>query len=862
MSQFYSRYIPPTQSELIHPVKSTNASPVDLSSRQLPSKSTSKSTTKRKRDSKLVDQTTSKRRRLPLPRDDGPGGHTHLSREKHGKSNVREVLDKYSVSKEALENTKDVQVKGKRRATVEDSESRRVEATPGALKKRRTKAEEGVPSVIQLGTDHVSTETGLEANPKHAGVLSRFAKSKQREVEPQTNETDQGRGDATLDPPAELHGLEPLPQPRRTKQAPFIPSYSSLPTWLGQPTRINSETSASFSDLGLNSHTVETLSSHRLNNALPVQTAVIPMLLSDKKSYNGDICISAATGSGKTLAYVLPMIEDLGKYSTTRLRGLVVVPTRELVDQVRRTCEMFIRGTSVKVATAVGSKSLKDEAEVLIDAAEVYDPMEYQRQRSGEADWSQLSFHSLFDQKALLATQSIDYVRRFRSRVDLLICTPGRLVDHVLSTKGFSLNDVNWFVIDEADRLLNESYQEWIDVVMPELKSRNSTEARDDILRNMRLDLPPRRLRKVALSATMTRDISKLNSLDLRQPRLVVLEAAAMNGESEKEPENSEKNSKTDTGEQFALSETLSEAAIAVEDGSEKPLYLIALLRKHTNILASTAAKSTEALTESSSVGKPRLVSESDASSSSDDDSSDSSASASSTSDSSISSKPRLVKQRLTNENMENPQPAKMITEKETPASVDRALIFTRSTESAHRLSRLLKLLLPNHASEVETLTRTSTSSSSARKALASFRQAQPQNPTKSSVRILICTDRASRGLDIESLEHAISYDVPASVESYIHRVGRTARAGNKGHSWTLLAHREARWFWRNIGGKTGKSGKVDGQIGGVIKRGGDTEVRRVNDVVLDQMEGIRALRRKYEEALSTLREEVRGGQA
>src|ERR1700761_240624 len=109
--------------------------------------------------------------------------------------------------------------------------------------------------------------------------------------------------------------------------------------------------------------------------------------------------------------------------------------------------------------------------------------------------------------------ESVHFVRRSRSNVDILITTPGRLIDHLRSTEGFSLDHVSWLVVDEADRLLNESYQEWVDIVTPALQSHAATRKRDDILRYMRMDVPRRVVRKVLLSATMTRDISKLNSL-------------------------------------------------------------------------------------------------------------------------------------------------------------------------------------------------------------------------------------------------------------------------------------------------------------------------------------------------------------
>ena len=61
------------------------------------------------------------------------------------------------------------------------------------------------------------------------------------------------------------------------------------------------------------------------------------------------------------------------------------------------------------------------------------------------------------------------------SRIDILICTPGRLVDHISSTPNFTLHHVRFLVIDEADRLLDQSYHDWLSKVLKAAYNKQST---------------------------------------------------------------------------------------------------------------------------------------------------------------------------------------------------------------------------------------------------------------------------------------------------------------------------------------------------------------------------------------------------
>ncbi|KAE9370007.1 P-loop containing nucleoside triphosphate hydrolase protein [Stipitochalara longipes BDJ] len=603
------------------------------------------------------------------------------------------------------------------------------------LDKQKSKKKKRVSEQAEEKDGAVETQ-GTDEDSRHKKLMQKRDKSmKKAEKFAQKSKSDSAAEVFQFqkeETPVEVRDLVPLPQPDPVPELPILSTSSSLPPWLAAPIRVSSTTTASFSELGIYDDVSKVLQNRGFNEAFAVQAAVLPLLLPGKSQQPGDILVSAATGSGKTLAYVLPMVEDISRSQIRRLRGLIIMPTRELVTQAKEVCDICASAFSaspgrkrVKIGTAVGNETLKVEQDLLMNQELLYDPVEYGKQQARlDKKWNASEDGSdeevLCDEEVVSALP--DHIFRPAWNVDILICTPGRLVEHIKSTPGFTLEYIKWLVVDEADKLLDQSFQQWLEVVMARLSG--SSKSRD-------------RLRKVILSATITRDIGLLNPLKLYRPKLVVLEGLALTDDGNIE-----------VSQAHVLPSLLLESAVKVEDDNIKPLYLMELLKR-----------------ESMLSEKPLDENPLD---SSDDESS-------------LDGEFSRISSHSVREGTPNP-------ESDSSRGV---LIFTKSNESAVRLGRLISLLSPSSSSQIGTLT--STTPRAARKStLKSFAAGRTS--------ILVASDLVSRGLDLPNLAHVINYDVPTSLTSYVHRIGRTARAGRGGHAWTLFTTTEGRWFWNEIG--------------------------------------------------------------
>ena len=195
---------------------------------------------------------------------------------------------------------------------------------------------------------------------------------------------------------------------------------------VGRRARVFGREPASFEECGL----PETMVKHLVENvgfASPtaVQARTIPRMLAGR-----DVLVRAETGSGKTLSYIAPLYAKIGGITprVTRnegTRGLVLVPTRELVTQVEDLARRVGRPFHWVVTSSImgGENRTKEKA-------------------------------------------------RLRKGVCLLIATPGRLLDHLRMTESFNVDNLRWLVLDEADRLLDLGFEEDLNAILNEIGRR------------------------------------------------------------------------------------------------------------------------------------------------------------------------------------------------------------------------------------------------------------------------------------------------------------------------------------------------------------------------------------------------------
>ncbi|BBJ24459.1 DEAD/DEAH box helicase [Candidatus Nitrotoga sp. AM1P] len=216
-----------------------------------------------------------------------------------------------------------------------------------------------------------------------------------------------------------------------------------------------------FSALGLSDEIVRAVTERGYTEPTPIQAQAIPVVLS-----GGDLLAGAQTGTGKTAGFTLPILQRLtasAKPATSKapIRALVLIPTRELAAQVEESVRDYGKYLKLTSMTMIGGVNINPQ------------------------------------------------IQRLKSRVDILVATPGRLLDH-LQQKTLDLSHIEILVLDEADRMLDMGFIRDIKKILAIL---------------------PKKRQNLLFSATFSNEIKMLADGLLNKPALI--EVARRNATAE-----------------------------------------------------------------------------------------------------------------------------------------------------------------------------------------------------------------------------------------------------------------------------------------------------------------------------------------
>ena len=524
------------------------------------------------------------------------------------------------------------------------------------------------------------------------------------------------------------------PQPPEIEQEPQAPTNAPI-----------SDGSATFTTLGLSpalgTHLTTKMS---LKTPTAIQKTAIPELLTS----DSDVFIQAQTGSGKTLTYLLPILDrimSLAPPSTTpaanatklhRSSGLfaiILAPTRELSRQIMSVLTTLTLAHSyhwIVPGCVTGGEKKKSE-------------------------------------KA-----------RLRKGTNILVATPGRLLDHLENTESLDVSQVRWMVLDEGDRLMELGFEESIARILELVAKRSRIEARD---KESAKSLPKRRVTMLC-SATMKSNVQRLGDISLK-------EASFIKADPEREGKEGDGDSVIATaletvGGTFLAPAQLRQSYLLVPP-KQRHVALYAVLRR-TFMRAPANMKVIVFFSCADSVDfhfeafSRALQDEPEPSSkSTDSNEKKKQTPPHPTVRSAPLLHPNLLLHRL---HGSLPQPQRTL----TLHSFTHGIPPSSSTPAPKKITRTPPpppipdtppTTPPTPTADATTTITTTTTT----KPLKS-KPAQLSRPT-----LLFSTDVSSRGLDLPNVDLVLQFDPPFSRDDYLHRIGRSARAGRPGRALIFL---------------------------------------------------------------------------
>ncbi|XP_050769569.1 probable ATP-dependent RNA helicase DDX10 [Gymnogyps californianus] len=267
-----------------------------------------------------------------------------------------------------------------------------------------------------------------------------------------------GGGSAAMDPVRSFERWKKK-YTRRTRRLRLQRKERKRPEWqveregIGRLVQRYPEINASeiqrFSDFPLSKKTLKGLQEAQYRVVTEIQRQTIGLALQGK-----DVLGAAKTGSGKTLAFIVPALELLYRHQWTSADGLgvlIISPTRELAYQTFKVLRKVGKNHEFSAGLIIGGKDLKEESERI-------------------------------------------------HQINMLICTPGRLLQHMDETSYFYASDLQMLILDEADRILDMGFADTMNAIIENL---------------------PKKRQTLLFSATQTKSVKDLARLSLKDPEYV-----------------------------------------------------------------------------------------------------------------------------------------------------------------------------------------------------------------------------------------------------------------------------------------------------------------------------------------------------
>ena len=336
---------------------------------------------------------------------------------------------------------------------------------------------------------------------------------------------------------------------------------------------------------------------------------------------------------------------------------------------------------------------------------------------------------------------------RIRKGINILIATPGRLADHLEHTEALDLTSVRWLVLDEGDRLMELGFEEEIKGIVKRLEELQDKKRPEKV----KIAGLPERRTTVLCSATMKMGVQKLGELSLKDA--VHIKADAGTPQSTITPEGVVEERQQQKEKAFLAPAQLKQSYIVVPP--KQRLVTLAALLKRTFARKGSVMKAIVFLSCADSVDFHfEIFTRKEA-----QPPKETTSSRQNTQSNDKSSRAEVQDNSLLRESSNKAKSTKSDLSTIAPAPT-----LASSSNPDLKLYRL-------HGS-LEQKIRTAT--------LHSFTRSTDPS-------ILLCTDVASRGLDLPNIDLVIEYDPPFSSDDHLHRVGRTARAGKEGQACCFL---------------------------------------------------------------------------